>query len=585
MTAIKPRDIVPLIKPIELDMLVASSTNPRKDFDKEALAHLQVSIAEKGVTDPLIVREITRQGALQGKYEIIDGERRYRAAKALGLESVPCIVKVIPDSEVFHLQLISHLQRQNIHPIEEAKAFLALAELPGQPQNVAEAIRKISASTGKPVHFIAQRMKLLDLVKEAQKLYAENVLTTDHVTLLARLTPEDQTKAIAFLVEEDFHEGNKAALSVKTLKAWIDDEISLNLKEAPFDKADAELIAGVPACIACPKNSGFNTALFPELNAKDVCQDRACFNAKVAAYMERRKAEVRKAEKKPFIMISTQERMDPDDPLKVEGVKMSGRFKVVKEGNECADTKVAEWIDGKEKGRRVLVCNYSKCSKHNKGAGRSTASPTNRNRNRSGDDWNSPVNVQKRRLAENNAAYNKARDREYRNAVISEIIKAGPQKLTTAFVREFVKGTIELNQLDSTRFILRTFGLGEEAKKGELTKILDKGGDLELITIMSYVMCDHFFDVWRMVQNGKEFEAFAKQNKVNVKSIRALSDGLFETKVHKCEHCHCSEVRACEGGCKWNSQFEAAGRHVCTKCVDKVKPLVQAKPAKLKKSA
>lgn len=573
MTAGKPHAPTgATVESIPIAVLIASDTNPRKDFDKDDMAHLQASIAEKGITDPLTVRQ--RDGKMG--FEIIDGERRYRAANALKLEALPCIVKEASDAEVVQLQLISHLQRKNIHPMEEARAFRSLF---GDGKAGEGGIRAIAQSTGKPVHYVAQRMKLLDLTKEAQKLYSENVLTIDHATLLARLTEEDQAKALEFLVDEDFHEGNKAALSVKTLKAWIDEEVSLNLKSAPFDKADGELIPGVAACVACPKNSGFNTALFPELNAKDVCQDRACFNAKVAAYMERSKVQVRKEEKKPFIMISVRERMEQDDPLKVEGVKMSGRFKVVKPGNECKDTKRAEWIDGKDKGKRVLVCNYGPCPKHNKGASKSTQSSGPR------DNYNSPANVLKRERASHEQRYVRALERICRDAIVSEMIAKGPQKLTLPVMREFVGHLIDPSRMESIEFLRLKFGIDKDPKNELLMQKIEKGSDLDLITVLTYAAMDEAFDTWQAEKAGKELERLAKLGKVDVGSIRKQATLLFETKVHRCEHCRCSEIHACDGGCRWNSQFEATGRFVCTKCVDNVKPLAAPKETKAEKPA
>jgi ParB/RepB/Spo0J family partition protein len=350
---------------IPLVEIAASKTNPRKAFAEEAMNDLGESVRREGILVPLVVRP---DG---GIYEIIDGERRFKAAAIVGLKEVPCFILDVQDNDVRTKQIIFNLQRADLHPMEEAEAFLQLYT------PVGNTTRSIAERIGKPESYVAERMQLLKLSSDAKKLYKENILTLAHATLLCKMTNDDQARALRFLVHEDVEGGKrfsdtvrvKTAVDVRLFRAWIDEEINLNLDHAIWGQTDDTLIPGVPACTACPKNSAFNTALFPEAAKNAVCYDRKCFKAKLEAHKVRMHKQSRKDEKRPFILISTERGLDMDDPMKIKDVKFRERFKVVKAGNECENTKKAQWIDGKDQGKFTLVCNYSKCPKHWKGNG------------------------------------------------------------------------------------------------------------------------------------------------------------------------------------------------------------------------
>lgn len=175
----------PLAAVVPLSDLYPSPSNPRKHF--EGLGELALSLARKGVEIPLIVR--TRETA-QGRLEIVDGERRYKAALQAGLQFVPVIQRDgMTDADVLELQLENAMQRSDLTPLEEARGIKAL--LKSSTATPAEIARRMSRSE----RFIADRLRLLDLIPALQQLLDQGRITVAHADLLSKLTKEDQTRA------------------------------------------------------------------------------------------------------------------------------------------------------------------------------------------------------------------------------------------------------------------------------------------------------------------------------------------------------------------------------------------------------
>ncbi len=170
---------------LPLVQLFESSRNPRKHFDPAALAELTESVRQSGVLEPLVVRP-----AAKGRYEIGAGSRRYRAAKAAGLATVPCRIRAMDDGTFLELLTVSNLQRADIHPLEEAEGYKDLLTLKGYD------VARIAGRVGRSVKYVYDRMKLLQLTKPAKALFFEGKMTAGHAILLARLPAKDQARAI-----------------------------------------------------------------------------------------------------------------------------------------------------------------------------------------------------------------------------------------------------------------------------------------------------------------------------------------------------------------------------------------------------
>ena len=176
---------------INLVTIVPSALQPRKDFAREALQELVDSIRQHGIIQPLIVRELATaspSGSGAGaRFELIAGERRWRAAQEIGLTQVPVIIRSANDLEVLELSLIENLQRADLNPIEEAQGYARLANEFGMRQE------DISLKVGRSRAAVANALRLLDLHPQLQVWLAQDLLSVGHAkVLLALKAPEEQ---------------------------------------------------------------------------------------------------------------------------------------------------------------------------------------------------------------------------------------------------------------------------------------------------------------------------------------------------------------------------------------------------------
>src|SRR2546426_10061185 len=169
---------------INLANIVPSALQPRKDFGRDALQELIDSIRQHGIIQPLIVRQM---GA---RFELIAGERRWRAAQEVGLTQVPVITRSASDLEVLEISLIENLQRADLNPIEEAQGYARLANEFGMRQE------DIALKVGRSRAAVANAMRLLDLHPQVQVWLAQDLLSVGHAkVLLALKVPEEQLLA------------------------------------------------------------------------------------------------------------------------------------------------------------------------------------------------------------------------------------------------------------------------------------------------------------------------------------------------------------------------------------------------------
>jgi len=169
---------------LNLASIVPSALQPRKDFAREALQELIESIRQHGIIQPLIVRQV---GA---RFELIAGERRWRAAQEVGLTQVPVIIRSASDLEVLEISLIENLQRADLNPIEEAQGYARLANEFGMRQE------DIASKVGRSRAAVANAIRLLDLHPQVQIWLAQNLLSVGHAkVLLALKAPEEQLLA------------------------------------------------------------------------------------------------------------------------------------------------------------------------------------------------------------------------------------------------------------------------------------------------------------------------------------------------------------------------------------------------------
>ncbi|MGD0942126.1 MAG: ParB/RepB/Spo0J family partition protein [Terracidiphilus sp.] len=267
---------------LPLALLNESKTNPRRVFDDVSLRELAASIRSQGMLSPLLVRPLTENG-----FEIVAGARRYRAAQMAESVTVPVRIVNLSDAEALAAQLVENLIRAEIHPMEEAEGFARLLAL----EEPKYSIEQIGARVGKSAMFVASRLKLIDLVPAAVDAFYANEIGVGHALLLAKLPADQQEQALAACFKEAYNSGGatptRILLPVRNLQFWIETNVLLILKDAPFDKRDAQLVSTAGSCIDCPKRTGHNKLLFGDDLGKqgDQCTDPRCYNAKLAAHV------------------------------------------------------------------------------------------------------------------------------------------------------------------------------------------------------------------------------------------------------------------------------------------------------------
>jgi len=158
--------------------LVPNKYQPRKNFDEKSLIELTKSIKEYGILNPILVRK------QDDKYEIIAGERRYRAAKLAGLTEIPVIIKNIKESDLAELALIENLHRENLNPIEEAKSYEEIMRLSNLTQ------QSLGKKLGRSQAFIANKIRLLSLPKTIQEALINKKISERHARSLMTVTDQ-----------------------------------------------------------------------------------------------------------------------------------------------------------------------------------------------------------------------------------------------------------------------------------------------------------------------------------------------------------------------------------------------------------
>lgn len=178
------------VKRVPLGAIVANAANPRREFDADQLEELTASIREKGVMQPLLVRP-TRDA---GKFEIIAGERRWRAAQKAGLHEIPVIVRDVDDKEALELAIIENVQRVDLNPLEEAQGYGQLIEqFSYTQQDLAQVI-------GKSRSHVANTLRLLRLPDDVRSMLARGELTAGHARTL--ITADDPATLARRIVED-----------------------------------------------------------------------------------------------------------------------------------------------------------------------------------------------------------------------------------------------------------------------------------------------------------------------------------------------------------------------------------------------
>ena len=190
------------VKNINIKQIKAGRFQPRSNFDKEKLNELTNSIKKQGVLSPILVRELGLN-----EFEIIAGERRLRASKMAGLESIPCLVDQKKDQDALISALIENLQREDLNPVEEARGLDRLKREFGLTQD------EVATSTGKARSTIANSLRILSLPSSVLDMLSSGLIEKGHANLLASMSPEEAERIAIKTAKE--------SLSIKDLNSLV----------------------------------------------------------------------------------------------------------------------------------------------------------------------------------------------------------------------------------------------------------------------------------------------------------------------------------------------------------------------------
>lgn len=504
---------------LSIDSIFESPQNPRKHFDPAALQELEQSIREKGVLTPVLVRpvpgwSVTPETIRPRQYELAAGHRRFRAAKAAGLDALPAVAREMTDAELLEVLVIENDQREDVHPLEEAAGYQALM------RTAKYDVVRIAARIGRSAKYVYDRLKLMQLTPKAQALFMAGKFSAGHAILLARLKPEDQKRALAlehrdrglFRSENGipFREDEKdpyhlaTPRSVREFEGWIQDRV----------RAEAAHV---------------DPFLFPE----------------TAAILEERKGDKLKP-----IQITSEYRASDDVREAAKGERILGqamwkRADGKEDSKTCAWSRVGFVACGPGQGEAFVVCaNKDKCVVH----------------------WGSEIGARKKRqreIAKGGAPAKKARDRyaeeekkrqqerDREEAERARWEKARPAILTATAARVLEMPTKAQGFL--AELIIR--GLDNyQSKKQDLVHVPRGKTAEDLVRHAAFLVLAARTHGWHA---QSDFSKVARGMGLDVAKI--LDEAAPATTVQTaakgqpgvCRKCGCTEDAACEGGCGW----------------------------------
>jgi ParB/RepB/Spo0J family partition protein len=244
--------------------IINSPTN-RKRFNESKLKELAASVKEKGVVQPILIRPLPVVEGRPQMYELIAGERRWRAAIMASIAHIPAICRQLSDHDAIEL--------------EEAEGYERLMMTHGYTADqLADRLKKSRS-------YIYGRLKLCALSLEVREPFLEDQISASTALLIARIpVPELQNKALQEILKPAY--GNEP-LSYRAAAAHIAKRYTLDLEDAPFDPKDAKLLSAAGSCSKCPKLTGNQPVIYADAKSANVCTDPDCFEEKTAAHYQR----------------------------------------------------------------------------------------------------------------------------------------------------------------------------------------------------------------------------------------------------------------------------------------------------------
>lgn len=268
---------------VPLSMLIPSAskvqTLRRARMTTDSMQSITDSVRAVGILEPLLVRPRDHQ------FEIVAGERRYHAARAVGLNDIPVIVRDLDDTTALKLQITENLERENLAPLEEAEGFAELMSATGHTAD------QLAADIQRSRSHIYARLKLRNLGKDGRDALAAGTIDASKALLLARLPGNAlQKRALKILTDTDYDGGPR---SYRNSLRMLQNQFMKRLSMADFPLEDATLLPDAGSCTGCAHRAGNDPELLADLKGDDHCLNVPCFEAKTKALHERTLAQAR----------------------------------------------------------------------------------------------------------------------------------------------------------------------------------------------------------------------------------------------------------------------------------------------------
>jgi ParB/RepB/Spo0J family partition protein len=267
------------IEMLAIHELVNSPTNPRKTYSIPELEELARSIRDHGLINPITVRPVYNDvhPNIRSWYEVVAGNRRFKAAQIADMEFVPCIVRELSDDQVLDIQIDENLHRQDVPPLEEADAFKSLLDA----KRIS--INELAARLNKSAAYIYRRIKLTNLSDKYRPHLQSGALPVTTAEIFASYPQEAQEVIYKNVC---YTEGERVIFyDSRNVRSRLESQTCNSLQKAiwPLDHVDMQ--PGLQACTTCEKNTAVATLLFPDGADAPRCTDKACWNIKQTVWM------------------------------------------------------------------------------------------------------------------------------------------------------------------------------------------------------------------------------------------------------------------------------------------------------------
>lgn len=276
---------------VPLQSIARSLRNPRKHFDAAKLQELADSIKATGVHQPILLRPLPESRIAdeqawakaekreRAQYELIAGERRWRASQLAGMAEIPAMIRPMSDAEALRAAVIENLQRADITKLEEAEGYRELLDL---GETTAE---KIAEDVGKSRTYVFNVLKILDLCEMGRDMVRSGAMDWSIAQAVARIPIEAlQVKALEKIKDQaDYGQPYTA----RQAQQMTQREFMLRLDRAPFDRSDAQLCPRVGACDSCSYRTGADPESYADVDSADVCTNPPCYHEKEEAHTSR----------------------------------------------------------------------------------------------------------------------------------------------------------------------------------------------------------------------------------------------------------------------------------------------------------